>query len=97
MAGSNDGHWQDDNTAVQKKLRVMRSEGVKTITWKADPGACDPCIGNNGQTVRVGQRFKSGASIPPEHDHCGCYWIDDQGHVYSWTGVDGMYKRVEKK
>lgn len=92
-----DRHWQETDAAIQKKLRVMQSEGVRTITWHIDKGACDKCLPNSNQTVRVGTPFKSGAMMPPEHDHCGCFWSDDKGRTYQWTGKDGIYTPYEGK
>lgn len=92
-----DEHWQDDNKGIQRKLRVMKAEGQRTVTWKAHMGACGPCTVNDGQTVTTGQRFASGAYLPPDHNHCICTWVDAQGHQYEWTGDDGVYKQVKKQ
>lgn len=90
-------HWQASEDIITRKVRMMRSEGVKTLTWKADKSACDACAANNGKTVQVGHAFPSGALLTPEHGHCGCKMTDNMGAVYEWTGVLGVYKRDRKR
>jgi len=72
----------------------MRDQGVQAITWRAHLGACGECMVNDGKTVSLGSRFPSGAYLVPNHDHCVCEWVDDQGRRYEWTGVDGEYRQI---
>ncbi len=90
-------HWQDTNDGVQSKLKALKEEGIQTITWRARAGACGPCLDNDGQTISVGGKFKSGACIPPEHNRCECDYEDNHGRVFYWTGVDGDYKQYPKQ
>lgn len=66
-------HWQDSDPIIQKQIVELKAKGVKTLgPWDCHAGACDDCMQNQGQTVEVGQRFKSGCYISPNHNHCKC-------------------------
>ena len=93
VSATDDIHWQQTNDDIRGYVKRLKAEGVKTITWEAAPQACDRCAVNIGKTVKTGQQFPSGAFLPPEHNRCVCNWVDDQGHVYQWTGTDGVYKQ----
>jgi len=65
-------HWQDHDQQIQQELANLREKGVKSLTWHDHLRACEKCHDNDGVTVKLGERFPSGAYIVPEHDHCKC-------------------------
>lgn len=62
--------WEPDDTDQQ--LAQLRAQGVTHIKWDADPGACDMCIENDGQTVEIGKPFKNGQRLVIGHPNCNC-------------------------
>jgi len=65
-------HWQDGDPAIQKQLSVMADKGVTHLVWIGHPQACDSCTLNDGQKVKLGEPFASGAYTVPNHNHCIC-------------------------
>lgn len=90
-------HWQDANAPTQRFLNNLKEQGVQTLTWRAKSlTACSECAANDGQTVAIGKRFKSGAYLIPNHNHCNCWIEDSLGQQYAWAGADGEYKLLER-
>jgi hypothetical protein len=89
-----EAHWQDSDVTIQKMLADLQKQGIQTVTWKAHHGACDECALNEGQTVPLGSRFASGAYLIPNHNHCICEWVDDQGRRYELNETADGYKQI---
>jgi 2'-5' RNA ligase len=70
-------HWQDANEEVQLHLAELQSRGVKRIKWRSHVESCDFCQRNDQQIVTLGERFLSGAVLPPEHGNCECIYEEE--------------------
>lgn len=73
-------HWQDTDRTIQDAIKKLAASGVTHLTWNAHSGACDECLANHGQKVKVGERFKSGAYYTPNHGNCGCECRESKEH-----------------
>lgn len=42
--------------------------------WGIREGACDHCVGLNGETVRADRPFSNGNMVPADHPNCRCFF-----------------------
>lgn len=79
-------------------LQELQQYGAIRLTWRSHAGACDDCTRNDGQTVILGERFRSGAVTTPNHNHCQCTLEDEQGRKYELnTTADGYTQIVHQR
>jgi SPP1 gp7 family putative phage head morphogenesis protein len=56
------------------QLSAWTAAGVKKIRWitASDELVCPSCGKNDGEVVKIGNAFSSGAIHPPDHPRCRC-------------------------
>lgn len=57
----------------QEVLDALQEQGVLSIVWIAQDGACPTCQANADQgAIPIGSDFESGDAKPPAHPRCRC-------------------------
>jgi HK97 family phage portal protein len=62
--------WVPEN--FEEIFQAYQQEGVTHLTWRVDGNPCEECLKNKDVTVKLGERFPSGALFPPQHPNCEC-------------------------
>jgi HK97 family phage portal protein len=71
-------HWQASDPGIQKQLEELKEKGITSLgPWECHPSACDECLQNQGQIVKLGEAFKSGCFVAPSHNHCECTYKEN--------------------